>query len=257
MKLRSLFLQFLASAFLVLTFSGVTIASSFDALTNKYDEIMLPHLFALNKNFSDVGNIPYGGRHVDFREDCGLVDINYRLTESAAKTQARIENYFVILKARNMLNDEVKKKFSEIYYINEVIKEKIKSNLSLDNKKTDALPMFLAFEIKSSELARLVGFNYDGGCGAAAEDSQEVTFDVDPSAKEVKFISKFHLKFCKSIGADPLDFNECDAWEDVIKDDAYELSGDYFVYAKWSDGTTKESMFSVTSKKAARIRVFK
>jgi hypothetical protein len=210
---------------------------------------------------------------VDFAADCGIVpvisgkdelfdgwdgfDAFYKFSESVGKSNGRTTGYLEVLKLVGQYDGEARRLHDDIAATNEQLLALVKADLSIFDKKMQALPLFARIVEKSYALAKLGGFNYEGGCGAGEEDSQTVFFAAEPPPRILRFIDVFDYKTCESIGADPLRFDQCDLWEDVIRDGPYYLSGDYHIFAAWQDGSQKRLRFSATSKSPSTLRITK
>jgi hypothetical protein len=120
----------------------------------------------------------------------------------------------------------------------------------------EAKPVLEKAEMILQDIASAAGFQYEGGCGADAEDSQRVNFIFSEKPRAAFYILQMDLDECKRILADPYDPNKCDAWARV-KSRTNELSGNYRYRVTWSDGSITEQPFKVLSTRNRKVEISK
>jgi hypothetical protein len=74
----------------------------------------------------------------------------------------------------------------------------------------------------------------DEGCGAGEAD---YGIRTDPPGGRVWLIPVYFYRLCKAQGLDPDNSQSCDRWRQAPNGLVQPLSGDYYYYALWPDGT--------------------
>jgi hypothetical protein len=84
-------------------------------------------------------------------------------------------------------------------------------------------------------------FVYQPGCGSGGED---VHFALQPKDGQLFLIPVFLYKLCQIQHLNPLDFQSCDRWKEILDEQVWDVSGDYMYIARWSDGVVRCGKFS-------------
>jgi len=107
-------------------------------------------------------------------------------------------------------------------------------------------------------LANLIGVNYGilGGCGSDDEDSQPVSFSIEPKASKAMLILEYDFERCSKVLDDPRDSEKCDYWQPIHANDNM-LSGNYRYRVVWKDGQVQEARFPINERKRKTIKIEK
>lgn len=163
----------------------------------------------------------------------------------------RVEQYPPLLSAVGKWSPQIQALHQRIQSASNKINEIIEGERSLEEKMNLLSPVFEDVVQTNRQIADAakVNLGWSGGCGAADDDSQEVSFKITPKAKIARYILDYEFDRCARRVSDPYDLKKCDNWQ-VMRPKGNFLSGSYRYQVIWEDGTSQRDRLEFDSYQA-------
>lgn len=193
--------------------------------------------------------------------DCGFITIEVTgvttfIINDVDNLRNRTVEYPIILDKLNKMTPKIKDLLS-ILNLNYMKAREIVNTPGTSTEKVKKLkPILENSDHVSKLISELAGFWYSGGCGAGKEDSEAVTFLINPKPKNAMYILEIDYDKCvRVVKDDTFNVNKCDLWHPIQRNDY--LSGQYRYRVIWDDGQIKDGKFSALGKSKKLIEISK